>query len=417
MVVIKDIDWAALTAKMAAIKDVDHQPERDEAEVTMKSIDHISDNKKMIEEYEKSLLEAGEDIPILQNEEPTLKSQLAELQESHDRDEKEFGIKKADWQKKNVRMETIAFSAETCSTSESDDNIDLDERIRLIEENARLLILRRNLKNLRIKIEQKQKQVNRNAELILAAKSVRSKLGPKILDLIDTIYKLESYLPSYKLHGTHGVNRTSEDHAVYLEEINVLKKTIAELRSEVASQKSINQNIPTALRAIKTPIEKLPEDKSKSVVENMEISFERGRKFHFGEMAGLYDAGCAVRARKLEWLSSTNDEMIIGLGNKASHYGMALADASLYQASCPAPYRRTDISFFTQLYGYSPTFVWKHQAAQQLLEVLDLHVAIKMKHRFDTLARDLRNMKAVLNQIEGGVAGANNSKLGSEYKL
>ncbi|XMA08866.1 hypothetical protein WAI453_001657 [Rhynchosporium graminicola] len=41
----------------------------------------------------------------------------------------------------------------------------------------------------------------------------------------------------------------------------------------------------------------------------------------------------------------------------------------------------------------------------------------EMKHRFDTLARDLRNMKAVLNQIEGGVAGANNSKLGSEYKL
>ncbi|CZT50569.1 uncharacterized protein RSE6_11580 [Rhynchosporium secalis] len=164
MAVIKDIDWAALTAKMAAIKDVNYQPERDEAEVTMKSIDHISDNKKMIEKHEKSLLEAANW--------PSYRRVTIEI-------EKE----KADWQKKNVRMETIAFSAETCSTSESDDNIDLDERIRLIEENARLLILRRNLKNLRGKIEQKQKQVNRNAELILAGN------GCKVLKIMLSIWR------------------------------------------------------------------------------------------------------------------------------------------------------------------------------------------------------------------------------------
>jgi hypothetical protein len=71
------------------------------------------------------------------------------------------------------------------------------------------------------------------------------------------------------------------------------------------------------------------------------------------EMDPLIEVGVAIRNRFLEQcLGFRQNNPVISLGSKAAHYGNPLADALLYHSDLPN--KRTDISRYISVYGFSP---------------------------------------------------------------
>ncbi|KAH6719644.1 hypothetical protein BKA61DRAFT_667565 [Leptodontidium sp. MPI-SDFR-AT-0119] len=260
--------------------------------------------------------------------------------------------------------------------SESGDDHDLEERTRLMQENLNLLIQRKEIKNLSSKIKDKQADLNQTVRPLSAAESMVLELELNVHGLALALEKLHFELQNPELSSAQDTIKSHLTRITSLgKTIEIQDSKIEQLNYEVEHQKSINrQEQKLASLLLTAPLLQSPqEDTTKTVAENMQAAYEESRKFQCREMAGLYEAGCAIRARKFVWLSATNDDLVSGLGNKASHYGMALADAALYQPTCPAPYRRVKLIDFTKLYVVRPEFVWKHQSALKLLEILDWH--------------------------------------------
>ncbi|CZR54798.1 uncharacterized protein PAC_04682 [Phialocephala subalpina] len=87
-----------------------------------------------------------------------------------------------------------------------------------------------------------------------------------------------------------------------------------------------------------------------------------------GRLEPLVSLGVRIRNRKLEWAKEEKlqDKEVIGLGDAASHYGAALADAMV---SDMAP-RKTP-SLFERSYGVNKEFVLEHRSCKRLMDMLD----------------------------------------------
>jgi hypothetical protein len=98
---------------------------------------------------------------------------------------------------------------------------------------------------------------------------------------------------------------------------------------------------------------------NRSVEIQVQQAYQRGRNAVFNQLGPIATAGQFIRGRKLEWERDTKNQKLVELGNKASHYGMALADATLYQPFCPN--KRKDPELYVAFYGPDPDFIWKNQ--------------------------------------------------------
>jgi hypothetical protein len=116
----------------------------------------------------------------------------------------------------------------------------------------------------------------------------------------------------------------------------------------------------------------------KTAREKVNLAFMKGRDLGFRMLGPLALAGRYIRARKLEWQKKDKDKALVERGNLSSHYGMALADATLFQHFCPCP--RTDFRTYTDLYVLHPDFIWKNRDCNKLLDILDWHCAMKDFH-------------------------------------
>jgi len=66
-----------------------------------------------------------------------------------------------------------------------------------------------------------------------------------------------------------------------------------------------------------------------SIEEKVKVAFSKGGDLMIRRLNPLATAGGYIRGRKLEWQKSTKNKGLVELGDKPSHYGMALADAAL----------------------------------------------------------------------------------------
>jgi hypothetical protein len=103
----------------------------------------------------------------------------------------------------------------------------------------------------------------------------------------------------------------------------------------------------------------------------------------FEKYLPLLAAGAQIRTRRLEWpKNEEKDVELIEQGHKASHYGMALADALVFEPSSPVKY--TNKSAFVEMYGVLPNFVIQHRECSKLMDILDWRGTIKdiMAYRY-----------------------------------
>ena len=136
----------------------------------------------------------------------------------------------------------------------------------------------------------------------------------------------------------------------------------------------VSKSSSSDIESLKTTIEKLNfeleterRNATRRISDAVKVAVEKFHKIR----DPLYLAGVYIRSRRLEWTKpdykQNND--LKELGHQASHYGMALQDASLYHGDCL--YRRTDVDCYKTLYGVEPTFTLKHQECKRLLHILD----------------------------------------------
>ncbi|KAG4432327.1 hypothetical protein IFR05_012177 [Cadophora sp. M221] len=220
------------------------------------------------------------DIGVLKVKQPASSEELNVLQANCDSEVKDHVIKKKDWQENNVQIEAIAFrGGNDDSSSESDDDNDLEERTRLLQENLNLLIQRKNIKKLSSKIKEKQADLEKSVQSLSEAESVVSALEPNARGLALALEKVTIALQIPELAKAQDTT-----------------KKIEQLNSEVEDQKAINrqqQKITPLL--LSPPLLQIPkEDTNKTVAENMQAAYGEGRKVQYREMAGPYEAGCAI---------------------------------------------------------------------------------------------------------------------------
>ncbi|KAL2074864.1 hypothetical protein VTL71DRAFT_8643 [Oculimacula yallundae] len=349
---------------MAVNKNLDLQAERAKAVAVVTLIDDILVKEKTINEEEMALSSAHENYESLGIELEELGSQVTKLESIFEAEAMRFSIKKDNWHQKNVRIETIAFPTENHTN-----NDDLDKRIKLMEENTGILIQCKELNNLRAKLEEMQGKYKSTGELTMAVGATISRLQSKIKDFTIAVDQLRYTLPSSELSIAKDTIKSQADEIKALNGVVLVKQQCNGLLSaQLENAKTMNQ---TLFRFTPVKLNDVAEDDSKTVVENMRTAYGEGRNYQFREMIGPYEAGCAVRARKLAWMKPNKNDLVVSKGNEASHYGKALADATLFRPTCPDAYRIVDTNVFKEFYGVSNSFVWKSQSVRQLLIVLD----------------------------------------------
>lgn len=306
---------------------------------------------------------------------------MHKVQASHESASKDHESKKMKWVEHNTMPKRICFCDGDDNASDSGEEDDFEDHEELIRERFDLLHQRNTTKKLAFQMKQKQQYLDRISSRISDRESA---IATFVRNTSALTLALENNNASRESDRLASAQETIKSHAKEIDSMkkntDLLTKKIMHLTTEVQDQISAHHRqqllIAPVLMQVRS-LEDFKEDKDKTITENMKAAYEEGRKYQYHQMVGPYGAGCAVRGRKLAWISSENDGLIIGLGNKASHYGMALADATLYQASCPSPYRRTKTTEFLKLYGIDPALVWKHRSVQKLLDILDWRGAMK----------------------------------------
>ncbi|PVH78789.1 hypothetical protein DL98DRAFT_633786 [Cadophora sp. DSE1049] len=319
---------------MADLDNIDLQAELEKCTALLALINDARAKEKVHKAGEQSMLNARNEIFALNIKLQAIQDELNKLRARHGSESNDHTIKKTKWQEKNVRMERIAFRGGGDTGSDSGEESDLDERAKLMQENLNLLLQQRSIKELSVQMKQKQHDIDRISSKISDRESVISTLEPNAAAFALAVEKVNASRRNDELASAQ---ETIKSQATEIESLKKstdlhIKKNM-QLTAEVEDQNSLNRQQQKLIAPLLTQVRSLQdfeEDKSKTVAENMKAAYEEGRKYQYRQMAGPYDAGCAVRGRKLAWICSETDGLIIGLGNKASHYGMVLADAAFF---------------------------------------------------------------------------------------
>ncbi|KAH7417604.1 hypothetical protein BKA64DRAFT_769708 [Cadophora sp. MPI-SDFR-AT-0126] len=359
---------------------IDLDAEHEKCTALLALINDARAKEKVHKNGEHSLLTARNDLSALRIQQKDSDIELAKLRTTHNSELSKYGTMKTEWQKKKAQMESIvSWDLDDTDSDDGQENSS-EGRRELVQEYLNLLLQKNTSKKLAKKIKQKEIDIDRISQDISDKDSLISTLEGNTGAFASALEKLKASLridelslaqENIKSQATE-IAALKKQSDLNLHQIQQLNETVENQKSDYQKQRELNNTL-TKVRSLP----ELEEDKSKITSESLLEAYKEGRMSRHLEMAGPYEAGCAIRARKLVWFGSTTDEPIKVLGNKASHYGMALADATLYQKCCEAPYSRTNTSDYIKLYGVSPGFVWKHQSILKLLEILDWRGAMK----------------------------------------
>ena len=366
---------------MSDLDKIDLLAEQEKLSASQALLDVVMAKQKAHKDGGTAMITARNEIPTLRIELQGVQDELHHLRASHESKSKKYEVKKMKWADQNTLLKRICFCDGHDNASDSGEEGDFEDHEELIRERFDMLLQQNTMKKLAFKMKQKQQDFDQISSRISERESVIATFERNESALA---LALENYNASRKNDGLDSVQETIKSQAKEIgsmkKNTDLLTKKIMQLTTEVQDQRSANYRQQLLIAPLLTQVRSLEyfkEDKNKTITENMKAAYEEGCKYQYHQMVGPYGAGCAVRGRKLAWISSDSDGLIIGLGNKASHYGMVLADATLYQASCPSPYRRTKTTEFIKLYGIDPALVWKHRSVQKLLDVLDWRGAMK----------------------------------------
>ena len=305
--------------------------EYEKTKANLALLESLLQQAKRKEEKEQVISESKAEVKEDSQTFNNAKTELHDLQVILGKTIEEHTSKVVEWKQKSIDLEGILFKAEACSNASSDNDDDLERAADLAQLNAALL---------------KQKLAIRQQSS--AAKLKRT----KVESLQIAISAKDEMQRALHIEITEIEEQIATDFSNYQQNLE-------------GQVKAITGNTGTK---ISDPI--TGTEKESTVPSQTEQAYNEGCLSMRRLLKPLADAGLSVRSRKLEWeKNGAKNEGLVHRGNKASHYGMVLADASLYQDFCPE--QRKDPKLYIQIYGLHPDFVWNNQDCKALLNILD----------------------------------------------
>jgi hypothetical protein len=418
---------------MITVNEIDVANERQKSMANMVMLDALLQLLKQKEEQELAVANNKAEVKELSTKLDPMKVELNQLKVNLDKEEEDHKVKTAEWKQNNEKLQRILFKAEASSTTSQDNDQDLEKAVELAQKNAALLKQKLRIRQLSSAIRIKNPEVE-SMELALLEKMEMQH------SLLNQLEKSEADLAVRKEEYRRKLQAEWDSNSIVVDlnaEIKHMKTDILCKDQMIKFQKSKITELELAIKskdetiglqqALIVPLRsefELPDfsvDGDKSVEMQIKNAYQRGRNSVFKMMGPLANSGRFIRSRKLEWEKTTTPSpKLVELGNMASHYGMALADATLYQDFCPQ--KRNDPDVYVAMYGVHPESVWKNQECQLLLNILDWRCAMKdffprSYHRpsyestnFHTLSR------AFLNSVNLNLTKWNFSTLNSYLK-
>jgi len=316
---------------MATMTKEEIASEYEKTKANLGLLENLLQQEKQKEFQEQVTSESKAEVKDISKKFNAAKTELDDKQATLDKTVEEHATKVGEWKQNSINLEGILFKDEVPSVTSSDNDDDLERAAELAQLNAVLL-------NQKLAIRQQ----------LSAAKIKRTNFK----SLQNTISAKD------EMHRTLDVQLTKLDEQI------------------ATGCQKYQQNLESQLKAITGHMGTKTEDSFTSCEKERAQAYNEGRLSASRLLLPLADAGQSVRGRKLEWeKNTTKNQALVQRGNKAAHYGMALADASLYQNFYPEP--RTDSDTFIEIYGVHPDFVWENQNCKACLNILDWRGGMK----------------------------------------
>lgn len=270
-----------------------------------------------------------------------------------------------EWKAKNDMIQRVIFNADVASNDCSENQEDLEGDAQLAEENAALFRQKLALRQFSFNIKCKSQEITSLVSSLSKKEELQSILENQLKRSTDNFYKgREEYQQKLQADLNSSSISVSLGSQVKCLESDVMGKEgrIKERNMKIVEAEAIvksKDDTTDAQQAIIAPFcseSEPPAPKGNRFVEiQVQQAYQRGRNAVFNQLYPLARAGYFIRSRKFEWEGETKDQKLVELGNKASHYGMALADATLYQSFCPD--KRNDPELYIAFYGLRPDFI------------------------------------------------------------
>jgi hypothetical protein len=367
--------------------DVDVPAEYEMAKENVVFLERVLRVAKQKEDSKLAISGAQTEIDSLATKLEATKTELGTMKVTLAKEEMDHKAKTMAWKEKDSKLEHVLFQAESLSETSSDNGEDLEELARLAEENAALFKQKLTIRHLKIAIKAKIPEIE-GLETSLSKQEELHSFWSRMLRGFTLSHheRLQKYRQKLERDLNSNSVVTSLHAQVESFTADILRKEaiIKDQTHKIASlEATINSNneLIHSKQAIVIPcrskveIPAVPQNRDKSMESQLMDAYQRGRHAVFNLLIPLALAGRFIRSRKLEWEKTAKDQKLVELGNKAAHYGMALADAILYQPFCPD--QRKDPDLYIECYGLHPDFVWKNQECTLLLEILGWRGAMR----------------------------------------
>jgi hypothetical protein len=323
---------------MTTVKEIDLVGEHEKAKANLAMLENLLQITQEMEKEKVANSKNEAEVKELSTKFNAAKSELEKLKVSLTKEEEEHTLKAAVWKGKNDNLQRILFKAETSSTASSENDDDLEEAVQLAQDNVALF---------------KQKLTIRQLSSAIKAKN------PEIESLEAHLSKKQDMQSAMKTQLQKAMEQLAADKQNYRQNVEAQLKSnslVASLNNQIDR---LNNDMLGKEQTIKSQVIKITELKSTTK-----------------SLLPLSEAGHYIRSRKLEWEKiGTKNQGLVEWGNKASHYGMAVADAALYQDPCPQ--KRNDPEVYIAIYGLHPDFVWANQDSKLLMDILDWRSGMK----------------------------------------
>lgn len=362
--------------EMTANKEIDIDALQQHFEAKLAFLADVKVNKKSVEDARASYVKNGGDIGKLNSTLLRLLEERCHLRGKHNSEVDDRTAKKKLYKDKQKRYDRILLQEGDSSSGE--DGIEnaggencLDKlKVDISKLASDLLSHRRELGKKLAALNSKDAEINVTENAIAMHKGLLASLASNTKSLAEAIDNVMSQTHSEQ--ESIAAKQDIADKIIQIEALQTSKSALsAPLVQSYVDCKSLRENVASKGQVIAEQVQ-VPVITG----SNMQDTYEQGRQSMYWEIGALARAGMYVRDRKLEWHSSgKQNQELIDLGHKASHYGMVLADAALYQSTSMSI--RTDTLQYKSLYGVNPDFVWANQDCSELMDVLDWRAAMK----------------------------------------
>ena len=370
---------------MTSATEIDLVSELEKAKANVSMLENILAIEKQKDEHQLSLSHSQAAVESLSTNIQAVKTELDNLKTNLTKNEEEHRAKAEEWGAKNNKIQRVIFNADVAANDSSENEEDLERDAQLAEENATLFRQKLALRQFSSKIKCKGQEITSLESSLSKKEALQSVFEDQLRRSMDDFYKSrEEYQQKLQADLNSSSIAVSLGSQVKCLKTDVMGKegTIKEQNMKIMEAEAITKpkdDTTDSQQAIIAP--SCSESAPLAPIGNKFVEFQvqqaylRGRIAVFNELGPLATAGQFIRGRKLEWESKTQNRKLVELGNKASHYGMALADATLYQSFCPN--KRNDPDLYIAFYGLDPDFIWKNQECTLLLDILDWRGAMK----------------------------------------